>query len=356
MLGMFWGKRAGRGSDRPGREDRRRGHAARRGHRPTLEGLEARIALSMDVWTGLAGDGQWMTANNWSPVAVPSPGDELQFPSTASGATNNNFSGGTTFASITIDGPNYDLTGNTLNLTTGFTADYSGTLTITMDTVLMDSNTPIMVSAGTTLAIAGVLSDTTTTPVNIDISGGGTLDLQGLNKYTGVTTVEAGTTLLVDGTTADVQDNDGVLGGNGSVGNVTSVGGVINPGHSSTGATAPGTLTANGSVTLDSGSTFIALLDGKTPGNGLTGYGQLVASRTTAGSVVTLGGATLDATLGPDYTNPAVGDQLTIIKNSTGSPISGIFAGLAEGVPTPSPARCSASATSARTVAATTWS
>ena len=93
---------------------------------------------------------------------------------------------------------------------------------------------------------------------------------------------------------------------------------------------APGVLTSKGSVTLDSGSTFVAILDGTTPGNGTTGYNQLIASGTQTGSMVALGGATLDATIEPGYV-PSVGDQLTIILNSTGSPISGIFAGLPEG-------------------------
>ncbi len=127
MLGLFWGDQAGR----VGRADRRRGRAVRRGHRPAMEGLEARIALATDIWTGGGTDDNWMTAGNWMSGVIPSAGDDLDFPSTATNLTsNNNFPGNTTFNSITIGAPLYSLTGNTLNLTTGVTATYaSGTLT-----------------------------------------------------------------------------------------------------------------------------------------------------------------------------------------------------------------------------------
>jgi hypothetical protein len=320
MLGLFWGDRAGR----IGRADRRRGRAVRRGHRPAMEGLEARIALATDVWTGGGTDDNWMTAGNWMSGVIPSAGDDLDFPSTATNLTsNNNFPGNTTFNSITIGDAGYTLTGNTLNLTTGVSATYaSGTSTDKIDTILMSTAAPFTVDPGATLEFQGVLSNGSSVTAGVDVTGGGTLDLQGVNKYTGTTTVASGTTLLVDGTIAAVQAN-GVLGGNGSVGAVTSVGGTISPGD-----LAPGVLTANGAVSLDSGSTFTTDIDGTSPGNGSTGYSQLVTSAT--GDAVSLGGATLDATVGSGYTS-AVGNQLTIIKNNSGSAVSGIFAGLAEG-------------------------
>ena len=104
-----------------------------------------------------------------------------------------------------------------------------------------------------------------------------------------------------------------MLGGNGSVGAVTSVGGTISPG-----STGPGVLTANGAVSLDSGSTFTTDIDGTSPGNGTTGYSQLVTSAT--GDTVSLGFSTLNATVGPDYT-AAVGNQMTIIENNSGSAV-----------------------------------
>ena len=153
----------------------------------------------------------------------------------------------------------------------------------------------------------------------MSLFGGGTLDLLGVNSYTGTTTITS-SILFVDNTTGRVQNNGGVLGGNGTVGDVASVGGAINPGHTSS----PGVLTT-GSLTLDSNSSFDALLDGTTPGNGTTGYDQAIA-----GGAVNLAGATLRISIASGFA-PAVGDQFTIIQNNSGSAVSGTFAGLAEG-------------------------
>jgi autotransporter-associated beta strand protein len=146
--------------------------------------------------------------------------------------------------------------------------------------------------------------------------GSATLDLTATSAYTGATTVMAGS-LQVEG---DISTSSGVslqpgrtLSGDGTVGPVTSSGGILSPGDS------PGIL-HSGSVTLDANSTFTVSLNGTTAG---TGYSQLVAS-----GAIRLGGATLQATLG--YT-PTVGDQLTILKNNSGAPVVGTFAGLPEG-------------------------
>ena len=308
MLGLFRGERAGR----VGRADRR-GPAVRRDHRPVLEGLEARIALATDTWTGAVG-GSWMTAGNWAAGVAPVAGDDLVFPAAASNLVNaNDFPNGTTFNSITIDGVGYSLAGNALNLTTGITANYSGTSTDAIDTTLTSVVAPVAVSANTVLDLSGVLSGS----AGVNVTGGGTLDLREMNTYTGPTTVGSGTRLLVDGTTAGVQNNGGLLAGNGSVGGVSSVGGTILAGHpvsSTSTQPTPGQLTANGSVTLDSGSTFGAVLNGTAPGNGVTGYSQVIVSS----GLVSLGGATLTAVLGTSYA-PAPGDQLTIIQNNTGA-------------------------------------
>ena len=327
MLGLFWGERSDRGSDQ-GRDRRtgRRGPFVRRGLRPEIEGLEGRIVLATDIWTG-AVSGSWMTAGNWSGGVAPSPNDDLVFPATAANLTNtNDFPGGTTFNSITIQGAGYNLSGNTLNLNTGITTSYTtGTSTDAIDTVLTAIVAPITVNKGGTLDVSGVLSGA----AGVNLTGGGILDLLGLNKYTGATTIGSGTTLLVDGTTAGVQDNGGLLSGNGSVAGIGSVGGTIFPGHpaSATATTpTPGQLTNNGSLTLDGSSTLAALLNGTSPGNGVTGYSQLIVGSGT----VSLGGAKLSAGLGTNYT-PVIGDQLRIILNNTGTSIIGNFSGLPEG-------------------------
>jgi hypothetical protein len=316
MLRLFWGERS----------DRFRRASARRGRRPGLEGLEVRIAPAIDTWTG-AVSANWMDAGNWTSGVAPSVGDDLVFPASAGHMTNNNnFPTGTQFSSITIQGPGYDLTGNALSLSTGITASYStGTSTDAIDTALTGVVAPITVSTGGTLDITGILSGSAGT----NVTGGGTLELSAINKYTGPTTIGAGTTLLVNGTTAGIQDNGGLLAGNGTVGAIASVGGTIFPGLPATATTpqpGPGQMFANGSVTLDSGSTFASLLNGLSTGNGVTGYSQLVVTT----GVISLGGASLSTGLGTNYT-PSVGNQLTIIRNNTGAPINGVFANLPEG-------------------------
>ena len=45
--------------------------------RPRLEWMEPRTLLSAVTWTGDAGDNNWDTANNWSPVGVPGSGADV---------------------------------------------------------------------------------------------------------------------------------------------------------------------------------------------------------------------------------------------------------------------------------------
>ncbi len=319
MLGLFWGESAVRGIDQGRRREKRRGRggANRRSARPQLEGLEVRITPSTVTWTGLGSDTNWTTANNWSGDTSPSPGDDLVFPALSSKspyASVNNFAAGTTFNSITIGAAGYTLSGNAVVVSSDIITTYtSGLSTDSMGTTLGAGT--ISLATGGTLDLSGELAGS----AGLNLFGGGTLDLLGTNTYTGTTTITS-STLLVDSTIGTVQDNGGVLGGNGTVGDLTSIGGTISPGHNPS----PGVLSTS-SLTLDSNSTFTAVLDGTSPGNGTTGYDQVVAS-----GPVNLAGATLDASIGSGYT-PAVGDQLTIIQNNSGSAVTGTFAGLAEG-------------------------
>ncbi len=355
MLGMFWGERSGLGSDRV-RPARRRVAAARRGHRPALEGLEERIALATDTWTGAAGP-NWTTAGNWSTGVAPSPGDSLVFPAAAGNLVNNNdFPSNTAFGSITIQGAGTTSRGTRWISRAGSRrATDRGRSTYEIDTVLNAIVAPITVSSGAILDVGGtsgggVLSGS----AGLNVNGGGIVDLMEVNTYTGATTIASATTLIVDGTIGGVQDSGGGLAGNGSVGAVSSVGGTILPGHTAssttTGMATPGQLTANGSFSLDSGSTFAALLDGTSPGNGLTGYSQLIVSSGT----VNLGGSKFATALGTSYT-PAVGDQLRIIVNNTGIRSTACSPACPRARPSRPGTRCSGSATWAQTGPATTW-
>ena len=145
--------------------------------------------------------------------------------------------------------------------------------------------------------------------------GTGTLTLSGTNTYSGGTTVAAGTLLVTGSLTSLVTVNDtGTVGGSGTLGGgvVVNAGGRLAPGLSAT----TGILRA-AAVTLNSGSTYQARLNGPTAG---TGYDQLLATGNVA-----LGGATLSLA----SSSPVVaGSVITLIQTS--GTLSGTFDGLAE--------------------------
>jgi hypothetical protein len=329
MLRLFWGERTGRGSERVRRAERR-GGAVRRDHRPALEGLEERIVLVTDTWMGTV-SANWSVAANWASGTAPLPGDDLIFSASATRlSTVNDFPAGTAFNSITIQASNYNLSGAALNLTAGIAASYtSGTSNYFIDTTLAAVQAQIVIATGGTLVIGNSTTGTLSGSSSVNVTGGGTLDLVNTNTYTGPTTIGSGTRVLVDGQITSVLNTGGLLAGNGTVSAVQSVGGTIFAGHPSPGTNlppTPGQLTSTGSVALDNGSTFGALLNGTAPGNGVVGYSQLIVTS----GLVSLGGATLSLLPGNSY-SPALGDKLTIIKNNTGAPVNGVFAGLPEG-------------------------
>ena len=80
---------------------------------------------------------------------------------------------------------------------------------------------------------------------------------------------------------------------------------------------------STGNLDLVAGASFEVEFGGTTPGIG--GYDQVKVTGT-----VSLGGASLLGTFLGSFV-PTPGDQFTIIDNDGGDPVSGIFAGLAEG-------------------------
>ncbi|MGP0066485.1 MAG: Ig-like domain repeat protein [Isosphaeraceae bacterium] len=267
------------------------------------------------TWTG-AVDSDWSNPGNWSGDTAPLPGYDLIFPANVTTLNAvNDFPSGTSFNSITIEAPDYNLSGNGVVIASSLGTTYTSGTATALD-ISMTGQIILVASGGTLDLSLGVSS----TP-QLNLSGGGTLDLEGQSSYSGTTTIAGpATTLLVDNTIGTVENTQGVLGGNGTVGTVTNIGGTVSPGHSPS----PGVLTT-GSLSLDSNSTFVADLDGTSPGNGSTGYNQVVA-----GGSVSLDNAALDASIGPDYT-PTPGDALTIIQNNSGTAVTGNFAGDLEG-------------------------
>lgn len=109
------------------------------------------------------------------------------------------------------------------------------------------------------------------------------------------------------------------LSGTGTVGGTLTPqsGGTPAPGTS----TDPGTLTVGGGLTLSSGSTSDVGLNGTTAGT--------LHDRLTVTGGVNLTGANLNVLIG--YTPAAAGDLLFLIVNDESDPITGTFAGWADG-------------------------
>src|SRR5215471_11351290 len=95
----------------------------RRGIRLLLSRLEDRLAPSVS-WTGNAGDAQWTSANNWSPVGVPGAGSDVVI---NNGASVYYTGGGTTINSLSNTSGNLYVDANSMTVTAGLTVS-SGSL------------------------------------------------------------------------------------------------------------------------------------------------------------------------------------------------------------------------------------
>ena len=178
--------------------------------------------------------------------------------------------------------------------------------------------------SGQTLTIDDVIADQGGSGGSggITVGGGGTVELDADNTYTGGTKITGGATLIVDGSIADSAvevEGSGTFGGNGSAGAVTvDAGGTFALGD-------PATMTV-ASLSLANGSNFDEEIGGASSGTGgVGGYDQTIVQSST----VRLAGATLNVSLVNDYT-PNPGNAFTIINNQTGNAASGTFAGLAQ--------------------------
>ena len=130
--------------------------------------------------------------------------------------------------------------------------------------------------------------------------------------------------LLVNGVNAGAGtvnvNNSAILGGSGSIAGALNVNDTA---RIAVGAS-PETL-ATGTVTFSSGTFFDVEIGGTSPGDGTTGYDQLIVNGN-----VNLDNATLNLfPFGGYY--PISGDSFTIIDNQGTNPVTGIFNGLAEG-------------------------
>gem|GEM_PF-1249474 len=146
------------------------------------------------TWSG-ASSSNWNVAGNWD--TLPAANDDLVFPASAvASTTNNNFTAGTVFNSITINGGGYILAGNSVSITTGVTDNNSFATGTAVSLVITGAGS--VTKSGT--------SSTTLSAANT-FTGGVTLNAGILNinnasalgTTAGTTTINGGT---IDNTTA----------------------------------------------------------------------------------------------------------------------------------------------------------
>ena len=236
-----------------------------------LEVLEVRVVPAASTWSGLdaATSTNWSDAGNWAGDQIPSPGDDLVFPSGAPGLTNTNDLGtGIVYGSLTVAGSGYSIGGTSNASFTSIDASQtSGSSAVDLPITLAGPGTVSVDQSGAELVLGGAISGS----VGLTKNGPGTLDLTGNNTYTGTTAINAGT-LLVDGTQggSPVTAASGTtLGGIGTVGSITTAGATLTPGDGTT----AGMLTDTGSLTLgqdssSNDSTYSVVIDGPNPGTG----------------------------------------------------------------------------------------
>ena len=160
---------------------RRRENNLRR--RLSLEPLEQRELLSISTWVGGHGN-NWSTAANWQANQVPATGAALVFSGT--NTTTNDDITGLSVASIELSSNNFVLGGNALTVTSGVTDD-SGVSGGTISLPIALGGPVTINAAGSTsaLTISGVISGSN----SLTEIGNGTVNLTGVNTYTGGTTI-----------------------------------------------------------------------------------------------------------------------------------------------------------------------
>ncbi|WP_159970177.1 Ig-like domain-containing protein [Pseudomonas sp. 8Z] len=224
----------------------------------------------------------------------------------------NTYSGSTSVSAGTLsvagDG---NLGAGSLNLANGTTLQITGNTTIDNALALTGVAT---INAGAASTLSGTISGTG----SLTKTGASNLTLSGSNTNTGTTSVSVGT-LVVDGSTNSATSvaNGATLAGGGILGGDVFVqnGGTLSPGNGGA-----DTLTVNGNLTLDAGSTLALDVNGTNAG---TGYDQIVVNGN-----VGVSGATLTVNHGYAAGN---GEVYQVILNAATDAITGTFSGLNEG-------------------------
>ena len=161
-------------------------------------------AVAQSTWTGLAGNGNWNQAANWSPSGAPASGSALVFSGTNRTTATNNLATGTSFASILFanDGSvgktaGFTLSGSAFKLTSGSITAASTSGTAITNTLNLEITFPttatFSIGANQTVSTRGGKGFTIQGGNGLVKTGAGILELGMANTLTGSVSLQAGT-------------------------------------------------------------------------------------------------------------------------------------------------------------------
>jgi fibronectin-binding autotransporter adhesin len=283
-------------------------------------------------WTGLSSN-LWNNNGNWD--TPPSAGDSLIFQGTKNATNVNNLANDTRISGITFSNTanarNFNVSGNRVilggNITTSDTATTADTIndTIAHDLVL-DATRTMQLGARHHLDLNGIISNSSS--FGITKSGSGILTLNGINTFSGVTTIAEGTlqmasnliasspsiivgngaTLNVTGTRRFILSAGQVVTGIGTTGNITTTSGtgLITSGNNAISTTSPSNVLTLTRLEVTGTGNTITHGNIQSGGAGLFQRGLVVGS--TANGILTVTGGT--------YTSNGTGTNYDVLGSN----------------------------------------
>lgn len=281
----------------------------------------AHAGAAVATWVGTGSSNNFSDAANWGGT-VPANGDDIVFSAAAfpaRGAPVNDM------VSLVVNAINiyeaYNITGNaiTCNSINDNNAT-SATIAMPLTTPGTSAITVTVTTAGATLNLNGLI--TGAGPVTYGGPGIKRLNPTGVSTLTGLTSLTLGTLRILGSQASSpitVTVGTLVLVNNCTVNNVSVAGGSTSTLSCVEPASALATHGTSASLSVTGGSTFQVVSKGATTAL----YSNITAS------AVTLTGGML--TVDTSAYIPFVGAVMRIIDNTSGSPVTGTFAGLVEG-------------------------